>query len=140
MRGFIRKELYLMDRLYRKNILLILVLYTAISVASKVDFLWYALVCILCFYSLAGITLDETSGWDTFARAMPVSPARVVAGKYAAALIVMGLGVAFALIAGVGTKLYAHESAGEYLYGLAMVVCIALINMGVLRYCVTRCA
>ena len=78
MRGLLRKELSGLWSLYRKTLPMIAVLYAVLNLVTRNDFFLYFGVWMMLFYSLSGMSLDESCGWGRYARTLPVNDWQVV--------------------------------------------------------------
>lgn len=99
MKGLMYKDLVTVLTSYRKNALLVLTVYTVVSIVSEMPFLIYAMVFLTGMYMLSTLSFDEYSHWDCYARTLPVTSGQIVGAKYLLSLAFMGGGtlVAFAL-------------------------------------------
>ena len=87
MIGLLRKDQTLLWNTYNKNFLVVLLVYTAMMLASdSLIFVMYALVFLGGMYAVSTLTLDEYSHWDTYVRTLPVTPKQIVGSKYLLAL------------------------------------------------------
>lgn len=87
MIGLLKKDQTLLWNAYGKNFLVVLLIYTAMMLASdSLVFVMYALVFLGGMYAVSTLTLDEYSRWDTYARTLPVTPQQIVGSKYLLAL------------------------------------------------------
>ncbi len=98
MKGLIRKELYMMATLYRKNFLLIFGLYTVLALTMRSVAITYLLIWLSCFYSLSTLALDQTCGWERYARTLPLSDRKIVGSRMLISLITVGIATAYCLI------------------------------------------
>ena len=145
MTGFLRKDLYSVFSMYRKNLLLLLVLYAALTIVTQVTFLLYMLVWLMGFYSLSLISLDQASGWDRFAKTLPAGPAQIIGARFLTALLLMLMAMGVSLLMGAAT--WAVHGAGleilsfsgdkafsmeELLFTVPVISAIALACMGLL--------
>lgn len=97
MKGLLYKDLSTVWNAYKKNLLLVVVLYSFLSYSTDTEFFAYFLVFLLGMYACTSMSFDEACHWDVYARTLPVTPARQVASKYVTGLIWIGLGVALSL-------------------------------------------
>ena len=98
MRGLMAKEMTGLLGLYKKNLLLVGLVYGGLSIMTENSFFLYFGVWMMGFYSLSGYSLDEQSGWGRYARTLPISDFQVVAAKFVAAGAFMGIGTANPLV------------------------------------------
>ena len=89
MIGMIIKELLTIWDLYRKNMLLVLVIYAGIGIMTGNTFFCCFLIWMTSFYCLGSITAEQNTGWDNYVHTLPVDPKDVVIGKYAAYLLIL---------------------------------------------------
>lgn len=126
MKGLLYKETAGLLSLYKKNLVLVAVVYGAMTLLLENDFFIYFGVWMMSFYSLSGFSLDESSGWGRYARTLPVSDGDVVTAKFLASLIFVGVGAAYALIIGGVRTMLTHDSFGKMLAALAMIVFVVI--------------
>ncbi len=118
---------------YRKNLLLLFLLYAAMVVFMKNTFLMSFLIWLMPFYSLSAITMDDSCGWDRFARTLPVSSGAVITARFLAVLLMLGIGVGFALILAAILHFFMdYSEIGGMLVTIALVTALALVSIGVL--------
>ncbi len=133
MLGFLRKDCYMLYGAYKKNLLLVFVLYAALVLAMKNTFLLAIVIWLMAFYGLSAITMDDSCGWDRYARTLPVSGEAVIAARFLTTLLLLGAAVAYSLI--LGGVLYFFLDYGEIqelLVTIALVTAAALAATGVL--------
>lgn len=90
MLGLLYKDQMTIWSSYRKNFLLIVVLYTAMAYTLDMAFMLFALVFMGGLYIASTLSFDEMSRWDAYARTLPVSAGQLVGAKYLLALGWMG--------------------------------------------------
>lgn len=90
MLGLLYKDQMTIWSSYRKNFLLIVVLYTAMAYTLDMAFMLFALVFMGGLYIASTLSFDEMSHWDTYARTLPVSAGQLLGAKYLLALGWMG--------------------------------------------------
>lgn len=100
MIGFLRKDVYMLWEVYKKNFLLVFILYAALVLVTKNTFFLSILIWLMAFYGLSAITMDDSCGWDRYARTLPVSCGEVIAARFLATLLFLGIAVAYALLIG----------------------------------------
>ncbi len=132
MKGLLYKETAGILGLYRKNLILVAVVYGVMTILMENDFFIYFGVWMMSFYSLSGFSLDESSGWGRYARTLPVSDRDVVTAKFLASLIFVGAGAVYALIVGGIRTVLTHDSFAEMLLALAMIVATVIAVTAVL--------
>ena len=132
MIGFLKKDVYALVSLYKRNLALILVLYAGLSLATGTTFFLYFLVWLLGFYSLSAMSLDDSCGWDCYARTLPASARQVVGARYLVVVGLMAVGVVLALgIAAVGICMGKHEFEGTAAT-IPAVAAVALAAIGLM--------
>lgn len=88
MIGLLRKDQMTLVGAYKKNLVILILLYTALSFfLDNMYFLLYALIFVGGAYVSSTLSFDETSRWDTYARTLPVTPAQIVGVKYLLTLV-----------------------------------------------------
>lgn len=90
MMGLLYKDQMTIWSSYRKNFLLVVVLYTAMAYTLDMPFMLFALVFMGGLYIASTLSFDEMSHWDAYARTLPVSAGQLVGAKYLLALGWMG--------------------------------------------------
>lgn len=75
MKGLFYKDWSVLVGQYRKNILLLLVVYLGMAYLFDTPFMLYALVFMFGIYTQSALSFDEKCHWDTYAHTLPVSPA-----------------------------------------------------------------
>ena len=125
MIGFFRKDFYALASLYKKNLALVFVLYVVLTVSTGNPFFLYFLIWMLGFYSLSAISLDQSCGWDRYARTLPASPRQVVAARYLITVGFMALGAALALAVQL-IALDGQQAALETVGAVPLVTAIAI--------------
>lgn len=130
MKGLFYKDFVSIWASYRKNALLVLVVYTFMCVTMDLPFLMYAMVFLLGLYTLTSLTFDEQSHWDTYCRTLPVSAGQVVGVKYLMGLLFMGFGTLLCMALLCAIALYRGALAAlllEYLCGSLTALAVVLL-------------
>lgn len=135
MKGLLYKDLVTIWNSYRKNLLFVLAIYTAVAVASDQYPLLYAVVFLMGLYTVSTLSFDEYSHWDTFCRTLPVSAGQVIGAKYLLGLLFMGAGSALSMVllcatAAARGRLNA-DALVEYLVGCISALVTILVYYGV---------
>lgn len=106
MKGLLYKDISIMTRSFKGNILLLVALYGVLILATKEPYLAYAMTVVWGIYVSSTINYDEQAHWDAYAATLPVTPAQIVGSKYllcaASTAIGAALSLALILLAGVG--------------------------------------
>lgn len=117
MKGLLLKDLYSLGGLYKKNLLIVSVLYAVLALSADMPFFFYMMIWMMGFYSISGIALDQSCQWDRYARTLPVSAGQVVGAKYLVSLIFIGCGTLYSLVLGsVGVLLKAENPTWQNFY------------------------
>ena len=110
MKGLLYKDVSIMTRSFKGNILLLEALYGVLSLVTKEAYLAYAMTAVWGIYVASTINYDEQAHWDAYAATLPVTPGQVIASKYllcaASTAIGAALSLALVLLAGVGGAEY----------------------------------
>lgn len=111
MKGLLYKDISIMTRSFKGNILLLVALYGVLILVTREAYLAYAMTAVWGIYVASTINYDEQAHWDAYAATLPVTPGQVIASKYllCAASTAIGavLSLALVLLAGVGGAEYA---------------------------------
>ena len=111
MKGLLYKDVSIMTRSFKGNILLLVALYGVLILVTKEAYLAYAMTAVWGIYVASTINYDEQAHWDAYAATLPVTPGQVIASKYllcaASTSIGAVLSLALVLLAGVGGAEYA---------------------------------
>lgn len=75
---------------YRKNFILLVLLYSAMAFTMDTPFMLFALLFVGGMYTTSTLVFDEQSRWDAYVRTLPVSSGQIVGAKYLLALVWMG--------------------------------------------------
>lgn len=95
MIGLLKKDFFILWHAYRKNLALILVLYSVMALAMDLTFMVFFFAWISGFYILSGLTIDNYSKWDLYAASLPVSKRQIVGAKFI--LITLALVISFVI-------------------------------------------
>lgn len=82
MKGLLYKDFSVLANSYKRNALLVVVLYIVIVIASRQAYLAYALTVMGSIYASSTVSFDEQANWDAYARTMPVTARQIVGAKY----------------------------------------------------------
>ena len=133
MLGFLCKDFYMLYGAYKKNFLLIFLLYTAVVLVMKNTFFLAFLIWITAFYSLSAITMDDSCGWDRYARTLPASSGAVIAARFWVTLLLVGVAAAYSLImSGILYFFLDYREIQDLLVTIALVTAMALVTIGIL--------
>lgn len=132
MKGLIRKELYMMATLYRKNFLLIFGLYTVLALTMRSVAITYLLIWLSGFYSLGTIAVDQSCGWERYARTLPLSDRQIVGSRMLTSLITVGVATVYCLVMAVALAVMGEvELLGE-LGALTLIFSLSVLIMGIM--------
>lgn len=134
MKGLIYKDLTTLMGLYKKNLLLVAVLYGAMAIAMNNDYFLYFGIWMMGFYGLTAFSIDTQCGWDRYARTLPVEDWKIVAAKFAAGLLFIGMAVVYGLVAGIVSRVVNGALAQELwellgTIGIITAVAVACISV-----------
>lgn len=133
MIGLLRKDIYMLYGAYKKNILLLFLMYTMVIVTMKNTFLLGLAIWLMSFYSLSAITMDDSCGWGRYARTLPVSDGVVIMARFLSTLVMLCAGVAFAVTIAVVLCCFMHYAVfSELMTMIALVTAVALATLGLL--------
>lgn len=104
MKGLLYKDISIMTRSFKGNILLLVALYGVLILVTREAYLAYAMTVVWGIYVASTINYDEQAHWDAYAATLPVTPGQVIASKYllcaASTAIGAALSLALVLLAG----------------------------------------
>ena len=110
MKGLLYKDISIMTRSFKGNILLLVALYGVLILVTREAYLAYAMTVVWGIYVASTINYDEQAHWDAYAATLPVTPGQVIGSKYllCAASTAIGavLSLALVFLAGVGGAEY----------------------------------
>ena len=110
MKGLLYKDISIMTRSFKGNILLLMALYGVLILVTREAYLAYAMTAVWGIYVASTINYDEQAHWDAYAATLPVTPGQVIGSKYllCAASTAIGavLSLALVFLAGVGRAEY----------------------------------
>lgn len=135
MMGLLHKDQMTIWSSYRKNFLLVVVLYTAMAYTLDMAFMLFALVFMGGLYIASTLSFDEMSHWDAYARTLPVSPGQLVGAKYLLALGWMAGSFVLAEILLTVSDLFKGELQENLMYNLAG--CLVSLGLVLIYYALT---
>lgn len=110
MKGLLYKDISIMTRSFKGNILLLVALYGVLILVTREAYLAYAMTAVWGIYVASTINYDEQAHWDAYVATLPVTPGQVIGSKYllCAASTAIGavLSLALVFLAGVGGAEY----------------------------------
>ena len=134
MKGLLYKDLTLLLRSYKSNLLLLVFLYGAIVLFTGETYMAYALTVLCSMYTASTISFDEQSHWDAYARTLPVTPAQIVGGKYLLNLLFTLAGAAASAVMIALLPLTGAEPVdpAECAAGITACACVSLLMSALL--------
>ncbi len=132
MIGIFRKDVYMLLSAYKKNLLLVFAFYAAIALGTKSTLLPTMMIWLMGFYALSALTMDASSGWDRYARTLPVTPGRIVAARFLVTLGMIAAGALYSVLLDAALCLLYGLPAGRMLAMAAGGVAGALLSAGLL--------
>ena len=90
MKGLLYKDISIMTRSFKGNILLLVALYGVLILVTREAYLAYAMTVVWGIYVASTINYDEQAHWDAYAATLPVTPGQGIGSKY---LLFAGTGV-----------------------------------------------
>ena len=132
MIGLIRKEMYALWALYRKNLILVLVMYTFLGVALNNMAFPYMTIWMAGLYSFGWFSADQISGWARYARTLPVSDRQVVAGRFLSTLILQLAAGVYAVVIALINSLSGNAGFMEELGTIMVFFSISVMGMGIM--------
>ena len=119
MKGLLCKDWAILVNSYKKNFLIMVVLYLGMAVCLHMNYLCYALVAVCGVYASSTMNFDDYAHWDTYARTLPVTPGQVVGCKYLLGLLFTLFGSVCAAvgIAAFSLLLFAVNMPFSYKFG-----------------------
>ena len=130
MKGLFLKDWYGLLGMYKKNLLLVLVLYAALSMILNMPFFLFMTPWLLGFYTLGSFSLDESCRWNLYARTLPVSSRQIVGGKFLLAISWILPGTIYAGVVGAAVcLLHPGETLASDMAVSSVVVGVIAIDM-----------
>lgn len=108
MIGLVKKDLFILRRVYMKNFFLVLALYTVLGVALEMSSFFTLMSWMYGFYVVSLFSVDNACHWDFYAATLPVSRKTVVTAKF----LLLGLCVAAGLVYSLAMAPVAHLLIG----------------------------
>lgn len=98
MIGLIRKDLYLLSTVYKKNLISLFILYTALAVFLKMAVFGYIFSWVLGMYIVGIVCMDNYSKWDLYACCLPLTPMQIVSSKFLIILPSLTVGTLYSVV------------------------------------------
>ena len=115
MKGLLYKSITMLVDSYKKNLILVLVLYMGLCFVTSFIGYIYFLPVFLGLYAASAMTLDEYSHWDIYARTLPLGNRVLVGANYLVGLICSGAGFILAFLCGLLVHLLRGTGEGPVL-------------------------
>jgi len=132
MIGLIRKEMYALWALYRKNLILVLVMYTFLGVALNNMVFPYMTIWMAGIYSFGWFSADQMSGWARYARTLPVSDKQVVASRFLSTLILQLAAGIYAVVIALINSIWGNGGFIEELGTIIVFFSMSVMGMGIM--------
>ena len=108
MTGLLKKDLFILRRVYMKNFFLVLALYTVLGITLKMTSFFTLMSWMYGFYVVSLFSVDNACRWDFYAATLPVSRKAVVTAKF----LLLGLCIAAGLVYSLAMAPAAYWLAG----------------------------
>lgn len=95
MKGLLYKDISIMTRSFKGNILLLVALYGVLILVTREAYLAYAMTVVWGIYAASTINYDEQAHWDAYAATLPVTPGQVIGSKYLLCAASTAIGAGF---------------------------------------------
>lgn len=132
MIGLLKKDLFILWQAYRKNLALILILYTGFAVASGASFWVVMFTWVFGFYVIGGLSIDNYAKWDLYACGLPVSKNQIVGSKFILILLSLISSFVLSVLICILLTLVQHQPFGEMLLSCFYTSCICLAYFGIM--------
>lgn len=134
MKGLLYKDLTLLLRSYKSNLLLLVFLYGAIVLFTGETYMAYALTVLCSMYTASTISFDEQSHWDAYACTLPVAPVQIVGSKYLLNVLftVAGAAASAVMIALLSLTRAVPVDPAECAAGITACACVSLLMSALL--------
>lgn len=101
MLALIKKDLFSVRSYFFKQYAIMLVLFTALSIYMKSSAYFSGVLMMVSYVMISsGTSFDEASGFNRFARTMPLTVHDIVGAKYVLAICGLGVGALCCLLVG----------------------------------------
>lgn len=131
MIGLLQKDFFILWHAYKKNLLLILALYTGMALLLEMNFMLFFLCWVMGFYVVGAISIDNYSKWDLYAACLPVKKGQIVGAKFILILLGMAAGLAYSTVMAGVLYLVHGLSFVENVFTALVTVLISLVYFGV---------
>lgn len=132
MKGLILKDFYILFGLYSKNLFFVALLYAAIYLIGGMSFFLFMFIAMSAFYCLTTFTLDDASGWNRYAKTLPVSTQQIIGGKWIVSLAFLAVSTGYTLFFGAIGSVVHQTSYMEVAAGTAATLAITMLILSIL--------
>lgn len=131
MSGLLYKDFFILWHAYKKNLLLVAVLYGAMAVMLEMSFMLFMLCWVMGFYVIGSISIDNASKWDLYAACLPVSRRQVVGAKFLLTALALAAGCAYGVLISLLLQLINGTPLLESLVSIGVVAMVCLVYFGI---------
>lgn len=131
MIGLVKKDLFLLRRVYMKNFFLVLALYTALGIALKMTSFFNLMSWMYGFYVISLFSVDNACRWDFYAATLPVSRRAVVTAKFLLLGLCVAAGQVYSLVMAPVAYLLIGEPIAESILASLLVTLILIVYFAV---------
>lgn len=134
MKGLLYKDITILLGTYKKNMLLVMLLYAGIVWYTRLPYMAFAVVFLWGLYVSSTVSFDEQCHWDTYACTLPLTAAQLVGVKYLLTVLATLAGCVMSVVmlallplaSAVAKDVSALPDAAECLAGIAVSAGISL--------------
>ena len=127
MIGLLKKDLFILRKVYMKNFFLVLALYTVLGVALKMNSFFTLMSWMYGSYVVSLFSVDNACHWDFYAATLPVSRKTVVSAKFLLLGLCIAAGFVYSLIMAPVAHLLIGEPITESILASLLVTLILVI-------------
>ena len=131
MIGLLKKDLFILRRVYMKNFFLVLALYTILGVALQMNSFFTLMSWMYGFYVVSLFSVDNACHWDFYAATLPVSRRTVVSAKFLLLGLCVAAGFAYSLVTAPLAYLLIGEPIAESILASLLVTLILIVYFAV---------
>ena len=131
MIGLVKKDLFLLRRVYMKNFFLVLALYTVLGIALQMTSFFTLMSWMYGFYVMSLFSVDNTCRWDFYAATLPVSRKTVVTAKFLLLGLCIAAGFVYSLVTAPVAYLLIGEPIAESILASLLVTLILIVYFAV---------
>ena len=132
MKGLLEKEFMMLWLLYGKNMLLITVIYFAISFVTGNPTFLFIFLWVSLFYTMGTISTEQYCHWDHYARTLPVDTKELIGAKYAADVLLLFVIASISMLSLCVMSFFGKGDLAENVISMGMVFGICLISLAVI--------